>query len=87
MIRVDPDGRLTVHRSGIQDQAAGGPDVLLDRLREFRSAIAVLDGSTSTPMGKAYLSTAVTEECRSPLLFSSSERMPVRTSFAQRQAK
>ncbi|WP_433165359.1 META domain-containing protein [Kribbella sp. CA-247076] len=57
-IRVEPDGRLGVHRSGFQDQA----DVLLDRLREFRSAIAVLDGSTSTPLGTAYLSTAVTED-------------------------
>lgn len=62
MIQVDPDGRLTLHRSGVQDQAAGGPDVLLDRLREFRSAVAVLDGSTRTPMGNAYLSTAVTED-------------------------
>jgi tRNA A37 threonylcarbamoyladenosine synthetase subunit TsaC/SUA5/YrdC len=62
MIRVDRDGRLTLHRSGIQDQAAGGAGVFLDRLREFRSAIAVLDGSASTPMGKAYLSTAVTED-------------------------
>ncbi|TCC37476.1 META domain-containing protein [Kribbella capetownensis] len=62
MVRVEPDGRLSLHRSGIQDQAAGGPDVLLDRLHEFRSAIAVLDGSTSTPIGEAYLSTAVTED-------------------------
>jgi heat shock protein HslJ len=62
MVRVDPDGRLTLQRSGVQDQAVGGPDVLLDRLREFRSAIAVLDESASTPMGKAYLSTAVTED-------------------------
>jgi heat shock protein HslJ/tRNA A37 threonylcarbamoyladenosine synthetase subunit TsaC/SUA5/YrdC len=61
MIRVDPNGRLALHRSGIQDQAAGGPDILLDRLREFRSAIAVLDGSIRMPMGKTYLSTAVTE--------------------------
>lgn len=62
MIRVDPEGRLTLHRSGIQDQAAGGPDVLLDRLREFESAIGGLDPSTSTPMGNTYLSTAVTED-------------------------
>lgn len=62
IIRVDPAGRLTPHRSDIQDQAAGGPDILLDRLREFRSAIAVLDESTGTPMGKTYLSTAVTED-------------------------
>jgi heat shock protein HslJ len=62
MIRVEPDGQLALHRSGIQDQAAGGPDVLLDRLREFRSAIAVLDGSIRMPMGKTYLSTAVTED-------------------------
>jgi heat shock protein HslJ/tRNA A37 threonylcarbamoyladenosine synthetase subunit TsaC/SUA5/YrdC len=68
MIRVDPGGRMTLHRSGIQDQAAGGPGVLLDRLREFRSAIAVLDGSTSTPMGRAYLSTAVTEDGEPKLL-------------------
>jgi hypothetical protein len=59
MIRVDPEGRLTLHRSGIQDQLAGGPDVLLDRLREFKSAIGSLDPSTSTPMGNTYLSTAV----------------------------
>lgn len=62
IIRVEPDGRLALHRSGIQDQSAGGPDVLLDRLREFRSGVAVLDGATRTPMGKAYLSTAVTED-------------------------
>ncbi|MEV0803197.1 META domain-containing protein [Kribbella sp. NPDC050281] len=62
MIRIGPDGRLTLHRSGIQDQAAGGPDVLLDRLREFRSAIAVLDGSTRSPTGNTYLSTAVAED-------------------------
>ncbi|MEV0289918.1 MULTISPECIES: META domain-containing protein [unclassified Kribbella] len=62
MIRVEPDGRFSLHRSGIQDQAAGGAGVLLDRLREFRSAIGRLDGSASTPMGKAYLSTAVTED-------------------------
>jgi heat shock protein HslJ/tRNA A37 threonylcarbamoyladenosine synthetase subunit TsaC/SUA5/YrdC len=62
IIRVDPAGRPTLHRSGIQDQAGGGPDVLLDRLREFRSSIAVLDGSISTPLGKTYLSTAVTED-------------------------
>ncbi len=61
IIRVDPAGRLTPHRSGIQDQAAGGPDILLDRLREFRSAIGVLDESSGTPMGKTYLSTAVAE--------------------------
>lgn len=60
IIRVDPDGRLTLQRSGMQDQAAGGPDVLLDRLREFRSAIDGLDPSTSTPMGHTYLSTGVT---------------------------
>ncbi|MFC5260802.1 META domain-containing protein [Kribbella qitaiheensis] len=60
MIRVDPDGLLTLHRSGIQDQAAGGPGVLLDRLREFKSAIGGLDPATSTPMGNTYLSTAVT---------------------------
>lgn len=60
MIRVDPDGRLSLHRSGIQDQVAGGPDVLLDRLREFTSAIGGLDPSTSTPMGNTYLSTEVT---------------------------
>ncbi|HEY3508168.1 hypothetical protein [Kribbella sp. NPDC051137] len=38
IIRVDTDGRLTLRRPGIQDQLAGGPDVLLDQLREFRSA-------------------------------------------------
>ncbi|MEU4290921.1 hypothetical protein AB0E63_22065 [Kribbella sp. NPDC026596] len=62
MIRVDQDGRLTLHRSGIQDQEVGGADVILERLREFRSTIAVVDGSTGAPMGKAYLSTAVTED-------------------------
>ncbi len=63
ILRVGPNAQLTLHRSGMQDRAAGGPDVLLDRLREFRSAVAVLDGSTSTPpLGKAYLSTAVTED-------------------------
>ncbi|HWD78805.1 MAG TPA: META domain-containing protein, partial [Kribbella sp.] len=62
IIRVDPDGSLTLHRSGIQDQAAGGPDALLDRLREFKSTIAVLDGSTIKPLGKTYVSTAVTED-------------------------
>lgn len=60
MIRVDPEGRLTLHRSGIQDQVVGGPDVLLDRLREFEAAIGGLDPSTSTPMGKTYLSTEAT---------------------------
>ncbi|TDW24436.1 META domain-containing protein [Kribbella kalugense] len=60
MIRVDSDGQLTLHRSGIQDQVAGGPDVLLDRLREFKSTISALDPSTSTPLGETYLSTAVT---------------------------
>ena len=62
MIRVEPDGRLSLHRSGIQDQEAGEADILLDRLREFRSAIGVLDGSIRMPMGKTYLSTAVTED-------------------------
>jgi heat shock protein HslJ/tRNA A37 threonylcarbamoyladenosine synthetase subunit TsaC/SUA5/YrdC len=62
IIRVDRDGGLTVHRSGIQDQAAGGPDVLLNRLREFKSAVAVLDGSIRSPLGKSYLSTAVVED-------------------------
>ncbi|WP_410789773.1 META domain-containing protein [Kribbella sp. C-35] len=62
IIRVAPDGGLTLHRPGIQDQAAGGPEVLLDRLREFTSALAVLDGSISTPLGKTYLSTAVVED-------------------------
>ncbi|WP_432889834.1 META domain-containing protein [Kribbella sp. CA-245084] len=61
MIRVDPAGQFTLHRSGIQDQVAGGADVLLDRLREFRSRIHVLDGSAPSPMGHTYLSTAVTE--------------------------
>jgi hypothetical protein len=51
-----------LHRSGIQDQLAGGSDVLLDRLREFKSGIGGLDPSTSTPMGSNYLSTAVTED-------------------------
>ncbi|HZX08268.1 META domain-containing protein [Kribbella sp.] len=50
------------HREGVQDRAAGGPDVLLERLRDFSSAIAVLDGSTSTPLGKTYVSTAITED-------------------------
>ncbi|WP_344215367.1 META domain-containing protein [Kribbella sancticallisti] len=62
IIRAEPDRRLTLHRSGVQDQASGGADALLERLREFRSAIAVLDGSTRTPLGKTYLSTAVTED-------------------------
>jgi heat shock protein HslJ/tRNA A37 threonylcarbamoyladenosine synthetase subunit TsaC/SUA5/YrdC len=62
MIRVEPDGRMSLHRSGIQDQEAGGADILLDRLRSFRSAIGVLDGSIRMPMGKTYLSTAVTED-------------------------
>ncbi|MGW5187937.1 META domain-containing protein [Kribbella sp. NPDC004138] len=61
VIRVDLDGRPTLHRAGMQDRAGGGPDALLDRLREFRSAIAVLDPSTSTPLGKTYLSTAIIE--------------------------
>jgi heat shock protein HslJ len=59
VIRVGRDGVPTLHRSGIQDQAAGGPDTLLDRLREFRDA---LDGSISTPLGTTYLSTAVVED-------------------------
>ena len=62
VIRVDSDGQLTLHRAGMQEQAAGGPDVLLDRLREFGSAVAALDPSTSTPLGKTYLSTAITED-------------------------
>ena len=61
MIRVDPSGRISLHRSGIQDQVAGGADVLLERLREFRSRIHGLDGSAPSPMGHTYLSTAVTE--------------------------
>ncbi|MGW6201846.1 META domain-containing protein [Kribbella sp. NPDC055110] len=61
-IRVDPDGRLTLHRSGVHEELVGGSDVLLDRLREFESAIAVLDGSVATPLGKTYLSTAVVED-------------------------
>ncbi|WUJ67752.1 META domain-containing protein [Kribbella soli] len=60
MIRVDSDGQLSLHRSGIQDQLAGGPDALLDRLREFESAIGRLDPSTSTPLGHTYLSSEVT---------------------------
>lgn len=62
IIRVDPAGRFTLHRSGVQDQEAGGADILLDRLREFRFAIGVLDGSIRMPLGKTYLSTAVTED-------------------------
>ncbi|MFD3400191.1 META domain-containing protein [Kribbella sp. NPDC058693] len=54
---MDSDGQLTLHRSGIQDQLAGG---LLDRLREFKSEIGRLDPSTSTPLGHTYLSTEVT---------------------------
>ncbi|WP_427896048.1 META domain-containing protein [Kribbella sp. GL6] len=57
IIRVARDGRPTLHRSGIQD-----PDVLLNRLREFRSKVAVLDGSTSSPLGRTYLSVAVNED-------------------------
>jgi heat shock protein HslJ/tRNA A37 threonylcarbamoyladenosine synthetase subunit TsaC/SUA5/YrdC len=60
IIRVDASGRLALHRSGIQDQATG--EVLLDRLREFRSAVAELDGASDTPLGKAYVSTAVFED-------------------------
>ncbi|WP_328997720.1 META domain-containing protein [Kribbella sp. NBC_00709] len=60
MIRVDSDGRLALHRPGIQDQVAGGPDVLLDRLREFQSTIGRVDGQTRTPIGNTYLSTEVT---------------------------
>ncbi|GAA1606946.1 hypothetical protein GCM10009804_73670 [Kribbella hippodromi] len=59
-LRVEPNGRFTLHRSGIQDQLAGGADLILERLREFRSAVARLDGSTPSPLGKTYLSTAVT---------------------------
>jgi heat shock protein HslJ/tRNA A37 threonylcarbamoyladenosine synthetase subunit TsaC/SUA5/YrdC len=62
MIRVDPDGRMSLHRSGIQDQEAGGADVILERLSEFSSAVARLDGSTISPLGKTYLSTAVTRQ-------------------------
>ncbi|MGW7681712.1 META domain-containing protein [Kribbella sp. NPDC054772] len=61
VIRVDADGQPALHRSGFRDQAAGGPDVLLDRLREFRSTVAELDGSSPTLLGKTYLSTAVVE--------------------------
>jgi heat shock protein HslJ len=61
MIRVDPSGRISLHRSGIQDQVAGGADLLLDRLREFGSRIRGLDGAAPSPMGHTYLSTAVTE--------------------------
>ncbi|MER7243450.1 META domain-containing protein [Kribbella sp. NPDC000426] len=60
VIRVDPAGRFTLHRSGTRDQLAG--DGLLDRLRDFRSVIGVLDGSAPSPMGRTYLSTAVTED-------------------------
>jgi heat shock protein HslJ/tRNA A37 threonylcarbamoyladenosine synthetase subunit TsaC/SUA5/YrdC len=62
IIRVEPDGRMSLHRSGIQDQEAGGAEVILERLREFRSAIGRLDGSTPSPLGRTYLSTAVTRE-------------------------
>ncbi|MFI5695498.1 META domain-containing protein [Kribbella sp. NPDC051586] len=62
MIRVEPDGRMSLHRSGIQDQAAGGAEVILERLREFRSSVARLDGSASSPLGKTYLSTAATRQ-------------------------
>ncbi|MFF0270283.1 META domain-containing protein [Kribbella sp. NPDC004536] len=60
VIRVDTDGRPTVQRTGIQDQEAG--PALLDRLREFKSAVAVLDGPGRTPLGKTYVSTAVFED-------------------------
>ncbi|MEV5967177.1 Sua5/YciO/YrdC/YwlC family protein [Kribbella sp. NPDC051952] len=38
MIRVNPAGHLSLHRSGIQDRAAGGPKTLLDRLNETRAS-------------------------------------------------
>jgi heat shock protein HslJ len=36
--------------------------VILERLSEFSSAVARLDGSTISPLGKTYLSTAVTRQ-------------------------
>ncbi|HET6738695.1 MAG TPA: META domain-containing protein [Kribbella sp.] len=62
IIRVARDGRPALHRSGVQDLALGGPDALLGRLRQFQSAVAVLDGSASSPLGRTYLSTAVDED-------------------------
>jgi heat shock protein HslJ len=60
IIRVDSDGRPSVHRAGLQDEAAGGPDVLLGRLLSLTSSVAELDGSSSsTPLGHTYLSTVV----------------------------
>lgn len=60
IIRIDSEGRATVHRSGVQGEAA---DVFLARLRSFASSVAELDGSSSsTPLGHAYLSTAVIED-------------------------
>ncbi|TDW90985.1 tRNA A37 threonylcarbamoyladenosine synthetase subunit TsaC/SUA5/YrdC [Kribbella pratensis] len=84
IIRVEPDGRMSVHRSGVQDQEAGGADVLLDRLREFRSAIGVLDGSIRMPLGKTYLSTAVVEDGEAKQLLPKTR---IRLQFARQPNK
>ena len=55
VIRVARDGRAAVQRSGIQEAR-------LDVLGEFRSAVAVLDGSGIEPLGKTYVSTGVVED-------------------------
>ncbi|MEU8223690.1 META domain-containing protein [Kribbella sp. NPDC048915] len=55
-VRVDREGQLSIDRTG----HAADVDVLLDRLREFASEMAPQDAGP-TPLGKAYLSTAVLE--------------------------
>ncbi|TDO66648.1 tRNA A37 threonylcarbamoyladenosine synthetase subunit TsaC/SUA5/YrdC [Kribbella sp. VKM Ac-2571] len=84
IVRVEPDGRMSLHRSGVQDQEAGGADVLLDRLRDFRSAIGVLDGSIRMPLGKTYLSTAVVEDGEATQLLPNTR---IRLQFARQPNK
>lgn len=79
VIRVDPDGRPSVQRTGIQ-----AADVLLGRLREFKSAVATLDGSGSKPLGKTYVSTAVTVDGKHKELVPGTR---IRLGFARRPNK
>ncbi|MFD7154096.1 META domain-containing protein [Kribbella sp. NPDC059898] len=79
IIRVARDGRPRLHRSGIQD-----PDVLLNRLREFRSAVAVLDGSARSPLGRTYLSTSVDENGKPKQLVPNTR---IRLGFARQPNK